>query len=374
MPRENSRNIPEKPHNSSLEVSRAGQDISKFMALQGTPKRQSIQGFDPDYVDIVDYIVRVTHRIWEEKNVGLIYGSYASNALVHATDFEIVGRDRVIAETIKTQAAFPDARIVADDVIWSGNDVAGFHSSHRLTWVAHNTGYSKYGPPTGHRVVYREVAHCIVKENRVTEEWTSRDELAAVWQLGYDAVELARRMAALEACTGGSMPPIQMGTGEVERLLGQTTPEAVPPPPDTDSFDADYFVRRAIHEVWNWRMFGKVREYYVPNYIAYTTGNRILYGLGDLQSNITQMLAAFPDGRMLVDHVIVNGDAQEGYRVAVQWYFQGTHQGPGLYGEPGGKPVQLLGTTHYLIQNGKFVKEWCVFDEFALLKQIYWPV
>lgn len=77
---------------------------------------------------------------------------------------------------------------------------------------------------------------------------------------------------------------------------------------------------------------------------------------------------------MLVDHVIVNGNEGDGYRVAVRWIFQGTHQGPGFYGEPTGKRIQILGDTHYLIENGKFVKEWNVFDEFALLKQIYWPV
>lgn len=26
---------------------------------------QSLSGFDPDYQNIVDYIVRITHRIWE---------------------------------------------------------------------------------------------------------------------------------------------------------------------------------------------------------------------------------------------------------------------------------------------------------------------
>ncbi len=350
-----------------------GRDISALMALalNGTPRRQALAGFDPDYVDIVDYIVRCTHKIWEERNVGLIYSHYASNALVHTSDGEIVGRDKVIAETIKMQGAFPDLRIFAEDVIWNGDEENGFHSSHRVTWVARNTGYSRYGSPTGRRVVYREVAHCIVKENRVTEEWTSRDELAMVWQMGYNAAELARRVAAQEAASG-ARPPIPIGSGEVERLLGQTTPEELPPAP-SGAFDPEYFVRRAIHEIWNWRMFGKVREYYAPNYQSYNSGHRTLYGWGDFQAFVTGMLAAFPDGRMLVDHLIVNGDASEGYRVAVRWYFQGTHQGPGLYGEPSGKPVQVIGTTHYLVENEKLVKEWCVFDEFSLLKQIHWP-
>ena len=38
-------------------------DISKLMN-PGTERRQSLRGFDDDYVDIVDYIVRCTHKIW----------------------------------------------------------------------------------------------------------------------------------------------------------------------------------------------------------------------------------------------------------------------------------------------------------------------
>ncbi|MBN9387502.1 MAG: ester cyclase [Chloroflexi bacterium] len=344
-----------------------------MLALKGTSpsRRQPLAGFDPDYVDIIDYIVRCTHKIWEERNVGLLYSHYASNVVVHTPDSEIVGRDKIITETIKMQAAFPDLRIYAEDVIWSGDDKTGFHTSHRATWVARNTGYSRYGAPTGRRVVYREIAHCIVKENRITEEWTSRDELAMVWQMGLDAFDLARRVAAREV-EDGFRPPILLGTGEVERLLGQTTPEQVPPPPQ-EGFDVEYFVRRAIHEIWNWRMFGKIRDYYLPNFQSYNSSNRILYGWGDLEVFVTQMLAAFPDGRMLPDQVLVNSDEPGVYRVAVRWYFQGTHQGPGLYGEPTGKPVQIMGTTHYEIQNEKFVREWYVFDEFSLLKQIYGP-
>src|SRR3569623_845831 len=31
-------------------------------------KKQPLPGFEPTYVNIVDYIIRITHRIWEEKD------------------------------------------------------------------------------------------------------------------------------------------------------------------------------------------------------------------------------------------------------------------------------------------------------------------
>src|SRR5689334_14939100 len=88
-----------------------GTDISKFMALQGTPRRQSLQGFDEDYVDIVDYIVRVTHRIWEEKGIGLIYDTYSQDIVIHTSDGHNYGRDKVVADSMKKMAAFPDGRV-----------------------------------------------------------------------------------------------------------------------------------------------------------------------------------------------------------------------------------------------------------------------
>ncbi len=361
---------PEPPLLKVMDIART--DYSRFAALQGTPPRQSMRGFNPDYVDIVDYIVRVTHRIWEEKNVGLLYQYYAHNISIYTTEGNSYGRDKVIQETIKSISAFPDVRIIPEEIIWSGNDKDGFHTSHRGVWMGTNTGYSNYGAPTGKRVLRRSVAHCVIKDNFIYEEWITRDELAVVWQLGFDAIQLARKVAAREYAAGVKAP-MPVGSGEVERLLGQTTPEEGPPP-DSEGFDVEYFVRRAIHEIWNWRMFGKVRDYYLPNYLCTTSGNRVLVGRSALQADITQKLAAFPDARMLVDHVFWMGNDQDGYRVSVRWYLQGTHQGPGFYGEPTGKRVKMMGHTHYLVENGKFVKEWTQCDEFALLKQIYWPV
>ncbi len=334
-----------------------------------TVRRQPMQGFAEEYVDIVDYIVRCTHKIWEEKAVGLIYTHYAHNVLIHTTDGQTYGRDKVIADTIKTLAAFPDVRLFADDVIWSGNDQAGFHSSHRIVWIGRNTGHSIYGPPTGRKVVRLGVAHCFVKANRIVEEWISRDELALIRQLGLDEHALAREMAEREA--DSKLDPSSLG--EVERLQGQRPPQLLPPPAEGGPFDVEDFVRRSRHEIWNWRLFNRIDAYYDRNYLCYTSTNKKLYGLGDLKAYNLALLAAFPDASMTVDHVCWLGNEADGYRVATRWTLQGTHDGPGIYGAPTGKRVMLMGITHQLLKNGRFTQEWTAFDEFALLKQLYRP-
>lgn len=340
-------------------------DISILMN-PGGEKRQDMRGFDDDYVDIVDYIVRCTHKIWEERNLGLIYTHYAHNVLIHTSDGQTMERDKVIADSAKTMAAFPNIRLYADDVIWSGDAETGFHTSHRITWTGRNTGYSVYGPPTSRNVVRQGIAHCFVKANMIVEEWICRDELAMVLQLGHDPIELAKRITA-QAAANGAKPLV---TGEVARLRGQLPPER-PTPQIPDQPEA--FVKAMLQDVWNCRMVGEIPHYYAPHLYSRVPGHRMIYGLGNYQAHVLSLLAMFPNLAFVVDHQCHIGDEKNGYRVATRWFMNGTHDGPGPLGEPTGKPVTVWGISHHEIRNGKIEREWMVYDVFAMLKQIYWP-
>jgi hypothetical protein len=109
-------------------------------------RRQPMQGFDDKFVDIVDYIIRITHEIWEEKAIGRIYNYYSHNCPIHTAGGLIYGRDEAVAGTAATLAAYPDRRLFAEDVIWTGDDQVGFYTSHRIMHVGVNTGPSQYGP------------------------------------------------------------------------------------------------------------------------------------------------------------------------------------------------------------------------------------
>ena len=110
---------------------------------------QSMRGFEDQYRNIIDYIVRITHRIWEEKDIGYIYDTYAHNSRVYDDYGLQYGRDKIVADTTHTINAFPNIRLVADEIIWAGDEDVGFYTSHRTIIQGDNTGYSRYGPPTG---------------------------------------------------------------------------------------------------------------------------------------------------------------------------------------------------------------------------------
>lgn len=107
--------IPVAP-NGTIMLHRMG-DLGEMYARAGSGQLHPMRGFDPDYTDIVDYIVRITHRIWEEKDIGLIYDTYSHNVSVWRTDGLTKGREAVVASTVRAIAGSPAPRIFVDEVI-----------------------------------------------------------------------------------------------------------------------------------------------------------------------------------------------------------------------------------------------------------------
>jgi predicted ester cyclase len=335
-------------------------DIRVFEDAANTGRRQPMEGFDPDYVDIVDYIVRCTHKIWEEKAIGLIYTHYSHNCIVHYSSGVMYGREGMVNNTIQRVAAYADRRAFADDVIWSGNETEGFYSSHRVASFGTNTGHTEHGPPTGRKVLRWGVADCFVLKNRIVEEWLASDGVTELRQMGYDPLELAHKAV---------LPRLPYTHGEIDRLpTGQNAPEFR----DVPSLEnPEAFVGAVLHNLWNARLVNMVRAHYAPGHVAFVPGNRKLYGFGDFENFAITLMASFPDLSMTIDHQCHLGDERRGYRVATRFTLQGTHEGYGPYGAPTGRRIFLIGMNQHIIKNGKIVQEWMVFDEFALLKQLY---
>ncbi len=343
--------------------------IEEFFADDGI-RRQVLEGFDDLYADIVHYIIRCTHRIWEEGGLGRIHDHYGHNSVIHTTDADVYGSDAVIAASARTMAAYPDLKLYGDDVVWAGDDKSGFHTSHRLTHAGTNLGHSGYGPPTGRKMRRRAVAHCLVRDGRIVEEWLARDELAAVRALGYDEIDLARRLGAAEAQARGG--PVVAVPGGFHRERGQNPPEPVGDrPPEMPA--AEHLVRSALHDIWNRRRLDRIADVFAPNAPTVTSTNRTLHGTGAYRQYVLEWLAACSDVAMLVDHTMAN-ERDGGWVVATRWVLEGTHDGPGPWGEPTRRPLRVLGFSHHLVQGGRITAEWTVYDEFSILKQVHAPL
>lgn len=338
-------------------------DLTTILSSNGA-KPSPMAGFNPEHQDIVDYIVKITHEIWEERGIGRLYKYYGTNIKIHLTDSEILGRDKVIESTIQAMAAFPNRRLYAEDVIWSGNETDGYFSSHRLRHQGDNWGYTEWGNPTGRHVDYRAVADCKIEKGIIVEEWLARDNLLLMHQLGFDAHALAKKAARSEKPLAYTVP------SEADRLRGQLPPVEVAPA-DSKEFDPATFTHTALHQIWNHRLLNLVPTYYAENFKCDSSSGRSFYGQNQMTNYILQFLAPFPDLAISIDQFTALQEDATTYRTATRWVIQGTHKGIGMYGKPSGNPIRLMGMTHNIIKDGKFTEEWTIFDEFALLKQIY---
>src|SRR3954466_13248359 len=113
---------------------------------------QPMRGFEDTYVDIVDYVIRITDRIWEDQDVGYIYDTYRTACRVFTDSGMRYGVEPVVEGTMQHIHAFLDSRHYADDVIWAGNEDEGFATSHRAINLGYHLGPWRWGPATGRKV------------------------------------------------------------------------------------------------------------------------------------------------------------------------------------------------------------------------------
>lgn len=157
------------------------------------PRRQDLSGYEPIYQYFVDYIVRCTHRIWEEKNIGLCRTHYGADRVMHTLAGPSVGAETVVQNTISAMAMSSDRQVIAEDVIWSDEGNGNLYSSHRLVSSSIHLGDdATLGSASRREAGVMTIADCLCRENKIIEEWLMRDNLRAVWQVGGDPWAVAR--------------------------------------------------------------------------------------------------------------------------------------------------------------------------------------
>jgi pimeloyl-ACP methyl ester carboxylesterase/predicted ester cyclase len=338
------------------------------LAPTNRPRSQSLAGFDDIYTDIVDYIIRCTHKIWDERDIGLIYTHYTHNCVLYGTTGTIYNREDVVRDTIQRLVSFPERRGMGTQVIWNGNDKEGFYTSHLVTGSGRHTQYGHLGQPTGRPFVSRTIADCMIFENKIYREWVVADTMAIIQQLGLDPHHFAMRTAKAKFDAG----LISLDIGENRRFLGQT-----PPTEKADTSlahnDVEAQTIEMLHEVFTKRMFGRIAQDYAPNAQYHGPLMKELYGQAAIIHQHLGLIGSLPDASFEVQHVASNPCEEGGTKVAVRWLMEGHHLGYGILGtlgDPTGKRVQVMGMSHYHWKNGKIVDEWNVYDELSLLVQV----
>ncbi len=317
-----------------------------------------MQGFDPKFNDFPDYILKITKEIWEDRGLQTLHHYYAPEIVVRSPGSVVLGNERVISATMSTLAEFPDRRLLGEDVIWFGTPEAGMLSSHRILSTATHSRPGIYGAPTGKRLTYRIIADCHARNEVIDDEWLIRDQGAIVRQLGWEPRDFARDLIAREGGPEACVRPFTPAIDQPGPYTGRGNDD-----PHGAAY-ADLMGRIMSAE------FGVIPKVYDrAAQVAVPGGGMVLShdGVDDFWMGLR---ASFPDASFAIHHQIGREDPMMPPRAALRWSLHGTHSGWGAFGTPTGAEVHIMGISHAEFGPWGLRREWVMFDETAIWKQI----
>lgn len=317
-----------------------------------------MKGFDAKFKDFPDYIIAITKEIWEDRGLASLHDYYATNIPVRSPSSIVQGNQNVIAATAATLSEFPDRRLLGEDVIWSGTPEDGMLSSHRIISTATHANNGIYGKATGKKLCYRILADCHAINNQINDEWLIRDQGAIVRQLGWKPRDYARDLIERE--------------GGVNQCATPYLPE--------NDITGPYQGRGNDNE-WGARLGDILRRIMKADFAvipqAYDRAAQLFYpgGVHALSHDGADQFwmglrASFPNATFDIHHQIGRDDDLMPPRAAIRWSLDGKHDGWGRFGAPTGHRVHIMGITHCEFAPWGLRREYTLFDETAIWKQI----
>jgi steroid delta-isomerase-like uncharacterized protein len=126
----------------------------------------------------------------------------------------------------------------------------------------------------------------------------------------------------------------------------------------------DTIIHRWFEEVWNRGREDAIDEMMSEDTVTHGLEAEIR-GPAAFKPFYRKFRAAFPDMRITVEDVLVDGDM-----IAARCSVTGTHTGPGLPVPAGGKPANFTGMCIARVKDGKLIEGWNNFDFLSLYRQI----
>jgi len=317
-----------------------------------------MKGFNKKYKDFPDYILKITEQIWEEKDVDSI-GEFYTNDIPVRSPFGITyGNKPVIEATYNTLKEFPNRQLLGEDVIWNGNDNSGYHSSHRILSKGTHLGDGFYGKPTGKDIYYRVIADCACKNNQVYDEWIVRDQGAMVRQIGYTPNEFAEIMIEKEG-----------GLEHAKKLFDKNDlkPSNYKPLTIENNSPGEKYskiLNKIFEEEYDFKDYNRASSIYWP-------GNKLGHGKEDVAKLWNSIKVIFTDIKFTIEHVGYLNEPNKNPRASIRWFLEGVHSKDSeAYGKKTNSKLFIMGINHVELNQDKIIKEWVLFDEVAIWKQI----
>ena len=317
-----------------------------------------MKGFDKKYKNFPDYILKITKQIWEGKDVDSIGEFYTDNIPVRSPFGITYGNKPVIEATYNTLKEFPNRQLLGEDVIWNGNDDKGYHSSHRILSKGTHLGDGFYGKPTGKDIYYRVIADCACKDNQVYDEWIVRDQGAMVRQIGYTPKEFAQIMIDKEG-----------GLEKAKKLFDKNDikpSDYYPINVEKSSPGENYskILSKVFEGGYDFKDYNRASNIYWP-------GNKLGHGREDISKFWNSLKDIFTDIKFTIEHVGYLDESNKNPRASIRWFLEGMHSEDSEdYGKKTNSKLFIMGINHVELNQDGVIREWVLFDEVAIWKQI----
>ncbi len=307
-----------------------------------------LEGFDAEFKNLDDFIRVITARIWEGRRIDDIYTYYTDPCVVETPTGVSSALVDVVNGTRATLAAFPDRRLLCEDVIGWGARERGYYSSHRIISPMTHAGAGVFGEPTGAKIHVRTIADCWCIENRIAHEWLVRDQSAIAKAINISVETLAKRW--LDATQG---------------IFSKPVAPAAPLPfaPHISNSEHARAYAQAYSELWSSQQSEQVCETLYDEAVhAITPAETHRYGRAEMAVFWRAYFETYACHEFAVEHLIEDASASGLIRTAMRWRVQSVaHQG--------GNPVEIMGISHAQWRDGRVLNEWVLIDEIALAMQ-----
>jgi predicted ester cyclase len=136
------------------------------------------------------------------------------------------------------------------------------------------------------------------------------------------------------------------------------------------SHDIGELSRQWFESVWNGRDESAIARMASPLVVTLGLGEdgRPAGGFDQFKRFRLQFLSAFPDLKVLVEDVLVDGN-----KSAVRLSFTGTHSGDGIGVPPTGRGFKSTAIVILRWHDGKIVEAWNEFDAAGMMRQLQAP-
>jgi len=321
-------------------------------------------GLPDRFTSVTDYILAITHEIWESRQIDRIARYYSSDCVIYTLGGIVIGADVVDRNTRDTLRAFPDRLLLGEAVVLSPLEDGCWLSSHRIGSPMTHSADLPQIPATGRKVFVRTIADCVVDQGVITREWLVRDNYSLMQQLQVDPIAAARSVRASSA-------PDLLDWLESERVRVNATPDLAAEVSRTDPQRREF----AESVLWNqWKKGDRaLLGQHFADYAVLYDSLPIASGVESIHRHYQGLRAAISDAALTVDSVGWQPGADRSGTLAARWMLSFRQTGR-LWGlDPAGAPAVMMGVTHWQVLDGKIVAEWAIYDRIATLAQLVEP-